>query len=167
MLEIARRKHPDVELHQGDMTRLDLGRRFDAIVCLFSSIAYVRTDANLARTLRAFAAHLEPGGLMVIETFVDPEAYTPGTPHMICADDEDVKVARLNVAERRGDLAVLEFHFLIATGAGVRHLTDQHELALYERGRVLELMGEQDLDARFVEDGLMEDRGLFVGIKKP
>lgn len=38
MLEIARRRHPDLALHQADMTDFDLGRQFDGVICLFSAI---------------------------------------------------------------------------------------------------------------------------------
>ena len=44
MLEVARRRVPDVALHEGDMRSFDLGERFDAVVCLFSAIGYMTTD---------------------------------------------------------------------------------------------------------------------------
>jgi ubiquinone/menaquinone biosynthesis C-methylase UbiE len=47
MLAVAKKKHPKIRFHQGDMTNFDLGRQFDAIVCLFSSIGYVRTKSRL------------------------------------------------------------------------------------------------------------------------
>src|SRR5687767_4019171 len=40
MLLVARKKYPKIRFHQGDMTDFDLGRQFDAIACLFSSIGY-------------------------------------------------------------------------------------------------------------------------------
>ena len=43
LLAFARERLPDVPLHEGDMTAFDLGREFDVVTCLFSSIAYVRT----------------------------------------------------------------------------------------------------------------------------
>ena len=42
-LAVARTRLPGVELHQGDMTTFDLGRTFDAVTCMFSSIGYVGT----------------------------------------------------------------------------------------------------------------------------
>ena len=38
MLELARRRLPDVELQAGDMRTFDLGRRYDAVTCLFSAV---------------------------------------------------------------------------------------------------------------------------------
>src|SRR3990170_3440462 len=43
MLAIARERLPGVTLHEGDMTSFDLGKRFDVVACLFSSVAYSRT----------------------------------------------------------------------------------------------------------------------------
>ena len=40
-LAVARARLPGVELHLGDMTTFDLGRTFDAVTCMFSSIGYV------------------------------------------------------------------------------------------------------------------------------
>jgi SAM-dependent methyltransferase len=43
LLEFARQRLPGIPLTHGDMTDFDLGRRFDAVTCLFSSIGYTRT----------------------------------------------------------------------------------------------------------------------------
>ena len=49
MAAIARTKlGPDVPIHAGDMRSFDLGRTFDAVTCMFSSIGYAR-DAAAAR----------------------------------------------------------------------------------------------------------------------
>ena len=55
------------------MTTMSLGRRFDVITCLFSTIGYVKTYQNLAKTLRNFADHLRPGGLLLIEPWFTEE----------------------------------------------------------------------------------------------
>ncbi|MBI3976084.1 MAG: class I SAM-dependent methyltransferase [Armatimonadetes bacterium] len=47
LLAIARRKHPDVVYHRGDMVRFALGRRFDVVTCLFSAIGYATTLSRL------------------------------------------------------------------------------------------------------------------------
>jgi hypothetical protein len=47
---------------RADMVNLELGRQFDVVLCLFSSIGYVRTRALLKKTLFSFARHLKAGG---------------------------------------------------------------------------------------------------------
>src|SRR5438067_8492108 len=41
MLAVAAQTLPGVPLHVGDMRALDLGRTFDAVTCLFSSVGYL------------------------------------------------------------------------------------------------------------------------------
>src|SRR5512146_2737055 len=36
MLAVAKKKHPKIRFHQGDMVAFDLGRQFDVVVSLFS-----------------------------------------------------------------------------------------------------------------------------------
>ena len=73
MLAIAReRLGPDVPLHHGDMRAFDLGRTFDAVTCLFSAIGHVRTVAGLRRAIARMAAHLAPGGVLVVEPWIHP-----------------------------------------------------------------------------------------------
>ena len=56
LLEIARVRLGDVELHVADMTDFALGRRFDVVTCLFSSIGYVGTVSRLERAIEAMAS---------------------------------------------------------------------------------------------------------------
>jgi SAM-dependent methyltransferase len=77
LLEIARHRLPGVPLHQGDMIDFDLGREFDVITCLFSSIGYVRTLDNLYKAIGTMADHLLPGGLLLIEPWFTPAAWKP------------------------------------------------------------------------------------------
>jgi len=62
MLEQARRNMRGGKFVLGDMINFDLGRQFDVILCLFSSIGYVRTYSRLGMTLKNFARHLKTGG---------------------------------------------------------------------------------------------------------
>jgi SAM-dependent methyltransferase len=67
MLEIASEKLPGVELVQGDMTEVRLGRTFDAVLCLYDSINHLlRFDEWLALFDTA-CAHLAPGGVFVFD----------------------------------------------------------------------------------------------------
>ncbi|TMF13297.1 MAG: class I SAM-dependent methyltransferase, partial [Chloroflexi bacterium] len=64
MLAVAReRLGDDVPLEVADMRTLHLGRRFDAVTCLFSSIGYVLDSDGLRQTMRRFADHLNVGGV--------------------------------------------------------------------------------------------------------
>ncbi len=66
---------PGVPLHATDMHDFNLGRRFDAITCLFSAIGYARTIEGLTDSVRTMARHLEPHGVLIIEPWYTPETW--------------------------------------------------------------------------------------------
>jgi SAM-dependent methyltransferase len=64
MLETARRKAPHIEWHQGDLSSIDLGRKFEAIVMAGNVMIFV-TAGTEGRVLKNMARHLAPGGLLI------------------------------------------------------------------------------------------------------
>lgn len=66
--EKATEKHSRVEFQFQDMTKLDVGGGpFDAVICLFDAIGYVRTNDALSRVFQGVHKHLRPGGLFIFE----------------------------------------------------------------------------------------------------
>ncbi|TDD92566.1 class I SAM-dependent methyltransferase [Actinomadura darangshiensis] len=63
----ARRDGVEVEVVEGDMTRFDLGRRFDLVVTMLDSTSHLMTLDAFVAHLRRAAAHLPPGGLYIVE----------------------------------------------------------------------------------------------------
>jgi SAM-dependent methyltransferase len=164
MLAIARKKHPDVVLHRADLTSFDLGRRFDAVVCLFSAIAYAHTVAMLHQAVRTMARHLHPGGVLIVEPFIRPEDVIPDHVGAVLVDRPDLKVARVNVSRVAGRVVSLHFHYLVATPGGVEHFTERHDLAVFTVEEYLAAFRDAGLEATFDPEGLM-GRGLYVGLK--
>jgi ubiquinone/menaquinone biosynthesis C-methylase UbiE len=100
MLTVAKEKIPKATLLHGDMTNLDLEKEFDVIICMFSSIGYVKTKENLARTIKGFADHLKTGGIVIIHPWLTEEMLVNlGKPHMTVYDSEDLKIVRMNITE--------------------------------------------------------------------
>lgn len=66
MLAVARQKLPGVPFHQADLVDFRLGRRFDAVLCLGSSIGYVETEERLRQALGTLARHALPGGVVIV-----------------------------------------------------------------------------------------------------
>jgi SAM-dependent methyltransferase len=52
-----------LEFRRGDMTALDLKRRFDAVICPYFTLAHLPAGAAWRNTFAVAARHLEPGGL--------------------------------------------------------------------------------------------------------
>jgi ubiquinone/menaquinone biosynthesis C-methylase UbiE len=166
ILDVARKNVKGVVFEQADMTMLHLGREFDAITCLFSSIGYVKTYSNLRKTIRSFAEHLKKGGVLLIEPWFTKSAYVSGSPHMTTYDGKDVKIARLNISKSRGNVSVIDMHYLVAEkDRDVKYFADRHELRLFEVDETLKIMRSAGLRSRFLKRGLMQGRGMFVGTR--
>ncbi|MEU8799962.1 class I SAM-dependent methyltransferase [Spirillospora sp. NPDC048819] len=63
----AGRANVRVEVVRDDMTRFDLGRRFDLIVTMLDSTSHLMTLDAFVAHLRRVSAHLSPGGLYIVE----------------------------------------------------------------------------------------------------
>lgn len=172
MLAQAQRNNPGIPFVQAGMIQMNLHRQFDAIVCLFSGIGYVKTQAALRKTVRNFHRHLRPGGVAIIEPWFGRSSFHSGVPHMTVYEDARTKMARLDVSNIRGNLSVLEMHYLVATkNSEVKYFFDRHELGLFGCKEVLAAMRDAGFQARIVKGALrkprgVQDRGLCVGIKR-
>lgn len=165
MLEVARAKFPEMEFHEADMLDMDLGKQFDVVACLFSSIAYVKSYENLEKSIKNFYNHLKPGGVVIIEPFLEPDKYVEGVPHATFVDKPNLKIARMNTSIREGDTAILDLHFMVADKDGVKEFAEHHEMGLFDIERVKQMMSATGLEAEYTADGLMSDRGLYIGTK--
>jgi SAM-dependent methyltransferase len=164
MLALARQRFPDIPFHQGDMVDFALGRQFDVVTCLFSSIAYTRTAARLRQAIATMANHLAPGGALVIAPFFPPEAWIVGQPHALHVDQPDLKLVRMNVSDidASGTIAILDFHYLIGAPEGVEHFTERHELGLFTDVEYRAGFTQADLVVSYDAEGLI-GRGLYIG----
>ncbi len=159
MVEIARSR--GFTVHEGDMTTFDLGRRFDVVTCLFSSIAYA---PSLDKAVANLARHVAPGGVLAVEPWLSPEVIVPGRVGMHTADTEAVKVARMNSITVEGRASILDFHYLVGRQGGVEHLTERHVLWLWNRDEYAAAFTHAGLEATCDEEGLM-GRGLWIAVR--
>lgn len=163
LLAIARRKHPDLIFHRGDMTRFDLGRRFDAITCLFSAIGYASTMPRLHRAVRAMVHHLRPGGVLIIEPWLTPHRFEAGRMDGQFVDHPDLKVVRFNVTRLGRGHSVLNFHYMVARRGRIEHFTERHRLGLFTFKQYEAALRGAGLQVILDRKGLM-GRGLFIGV---
>jgi SAM-dependent methyltransferase len=165
MLDQARAQLPDVAFVEADMRTLALGVTFDAAVCLFSSIGYMGSTHEMASAVGAMADHLHPGGVLVLDGWVRPDAWIgSGMTTIETAAAPGVDVVRMGRSRREGDRTYLEMHHLIATAHGIDHVVDRHELTLFT---------PEDYEAALAGAGLRVDtvasplpgRDRYVGVK--
>lgn len=163
MLEVARRKLPDVALWQADLRAFTVERPYPAVLCLFSSIGYLPDEPALREAARALAGALAPGGVLLLEPWFEPQAWNTGRPHLSTYTSPDLCLARATVAEREGERSINVMHWLVAArDRPVEHWTERHALWLCPHTTLLEAFRAAGLEVRLDPDGLMPGRGLLV-----
>ena len=164
MLAIARAKIQDVEFIQGNMIEMDLDQQFDVITCLFGSIGYLNTKPDLAKTIQAFAKHTKTGGVVILEPIFTKETFKPGHLSMLCVNQSEFKLARLNRTRRVGDVVYLDFHFLLTTSKGTEHFIDPSPIGLFSQTDFKAIMEANGFTFKPIEKGLTH-RELYIGVK--
>lgn len=170
MLEVARRRlGPDITLHRGDYTGFDLGRSFDAVTCMFSSIGYAHTPERLDAAMASMARHLRPGGVLVVEPWLQPAMIRPPFLRAMTSEEEDVIVLRTTRHRYDGDgvsggVSDMEFAYVVTTQDGSEFFTERHLMGVFPADRYLEAMDRAGLRAEFLEGGTEIGRGLAVGV---
>jgi SAM-dependent methyltransferase len=146
------------------MSDFDLGKQFDVITCLFSSVGYVKTKARLNQAIQTMARHLVPGGVLIVEPWFTPEQWKTGRVSALFVDQPDIKISRMNISEANGNLSFFVFHYMVATSQGVEYFTERHELGLFAHEEYLGAFQEAGLEVSHDPEGL-DGRGLYIGIK--
>ena len=161
MIAEAGRRHPGLEITRGDMRTFRLHRTFDAVTCLFGSIGYMTTIADLRRAVANLAAHLSPGGVLVVESWVTPEKWESGRVGADAAADEGMAACRIVLSRRTRRCSEMEMHYLVTTGERVERVVEVHRMGLFSGGEYRGAFGAAGLRSRTVR-GLLE-RPVYVG----
>lgn len=166
MLAVARARLGDAaHLNRGDMVSFDLGRTFDAVTCLFSSIGYLPNDTELRRAFAQMTRHLAPGGVLVVDGWLRPDAWTDGfrePPRQ--ADDGTTTVVRVGRSTRSGRITTVEMHHLVRNSDGIEHFVEVHETLLTPTADYVAAAAAAGLRVDVVPD-FMPGRDRIVGVK--
>jgi SAM-dependent methyltransferase len=160
-IRIAVGKHPAGRFFQADMSDFHLSRRYDAVLCLFSSIGYLKTLDRVRRAFGCFRDHLAPNGVLMVEPWFLPGALDPARVVLQTAEANGVRVSRVSHVEIEGTLSRINFDYEITDATGTRHATETHELGLFTPAELLRTFAEAGLQADHDPKGLT-DRGLYV-----
>jgi len=161
-ISIAEEKNPDGNYSVGDMRSFDLGRQYDALICLSSSIGYLADYEDLVKTAECFSKHIKLGGLLVIEPWYFPETWKAGKVAMVKGGDQDVKIARASTRVSRGTDSVVTFHFMVAQNNRVEYFVEEHHLKLFSKRQINEAFENVGFNMAHSFDW-SRGRGLFVG----
>jgi len=153
---------PGVPVLPGDVESFATGRTYAVVTCLFSVIGYA---ASLDGAIARLAAHLDPGGVLIVEPWMFPEQYDVGHVGNDFVRAGDRAIFRMSHSGRDGDVSVLTMHYLVGSAGGVHHFTDVHRLRLAGEDRYHRAFAAAGLTATYQWPAF--GRGLFVATAAP
>lgn len=166
LLERARLRLPNATFHHADMRDFDLGKQFDAVTCLFSSIGYAATEEGLIAAVSRLAHHAKPGAVVIVEPWFYPgqlsEHYV-STRHVDRGPQSQVvRMSRTSIAD---NVSTLHFHYMVGTPQGIETFAEEHHLTMYTQRQYLlafELAGLENITNEMPG---ISGRGLYLGTK--
>jgi ubiquinone/menaquinone biosynthesis C-methylase UbiE len=158
---IAQKKNPGRNYVCADMIDFILDRKYDVILCLFSSIGYAKTIDNVAKALACFKRHLNSGGVIVVEPWLVPEVWNIGQISVHTSERDNCHIVRMGFCGREGSISNFTCHYLIGTPDGIRYEVERHELGLFSREEMLRAFELAGLAVQYSEPGFC-GRGLYV-----
>lgn len=164
MLAVAQQDHPEIPFRQADMVDFELGKEFDVITCLFSSIGYVKTKKRLNKAIQTMTKHLLPGGVLIVEPWFSPDQWQFGRVFALFVDQPDLKISRMSLGGIKSYLSILDFHYMVGTPQRIETFTERHELGLFTHEEYLEAFRKARLEVVHDPEGL-DGRGLYIGLK--
>jgi SAM-dependent methyltransferase len=101
MLEVAVAKVPRARFVLTDMSRFDLGERFDVVACVFDTLNHLSEFAQWVSCIECVAEHLEPGGLFVLDvnTVGRLEQLVDDPPWVVAVDGRTVTMEVVDAGE--------------------------------------------------------------------
>lgn len=112
----ARLRVPGGTFVQADLCRWHWTEPLDAILVLFGALAYVSDDA-LPAAVACLAEALRPGGVALVEPWVEPSEFVPA-PQLVVVDTPALKVCRQVLPVCVDGWVDLAFHHMV-TARGV------------------------------------------------
>jgi SAM-dependent methyltransferase len=142
MLALSRRLNPEVEHSHGDMRTIRLGRTFKAVL-VHDAISYMLSEDDVRAVLATAAAHLAPGGLLVLapdhytETFKGPIV----DHHTAVRGDVELTFIEYTYDPDPADTTVEAImFFLIREHGQLRIEQDHHTLGIFPMKRWFKLL---------------------------
>ena len=159
---IAQRKNQTGLFIEADMSEFELSRRYDVVMCLFSSIGYLRTLDRVVGALRCFREHLRPGGAVIVEPWFQPGVLDQGRVDQTTGEANGIRVTRNSRMELEQGLSRIHFNYEITDATGTRHVPEVHELGLFTNAELMEAFRATGFHVTYDPVGLI-NRGLYIG----
>jgi hypothetical protein len=150
------------------MRTLRLGRTFD-VVFVHDAIGYLTSEDDLRAGIETAAAHVRPGGVVILTPDATTEIFTPKTDHGGHDGDDGRSLRYLEWIHPTTTSTYDVDYLIIARGPGddVRVVHDRHTLGLFPRASWERLIVEAGLELvdTTVENPYELEQAAFVARK--
>ena len=140
MLRLMKKNVPNARVFKQDMRHLDVPVQADLLICMYNSINYNYSYAELSRTLQRFYDHLKPGGVAIFDTAFMKHTWKPGPFSVETITTPEFEVARVNKSYKRRSLGIVDIVFVIFEKGRKKIVETQNNIFLPDRERLLTLM---------------------------
>lgn len=166
MLRMAEARLEDIELVEADMRKFYLRRQFGAVTCLFSAIGHMPDVGSLNQAICCMAAHVEPGGVLIVEPWITPEMWSANRPPTIDTSVEGGVVRVTTSRLIRGNICLLDMHYHVGYPFEADYIHEVFEVTMFTHEEYLDAFKIAGLDVSFDSDGLSPNgRGVYIGVK--
>lgn len=149
-IDISSFKNQQATYHVADMKDFDLHKKFDVVLCLFSSIGYLKSYKEIVSALKCFSDHLTHNGIMIVEPWFTSENWHNGKILMLTQETDDLKICRITRSYRKENFSVLDFNYMVGSlQNGVNYFNEQHELRLTSHEEMLQAFQEAALSVSY------------------
>lgn len=134
MLQEARRNHPDIAFHQGDVRDFRLPDRFDAVVSLFHVASYQTSNEDFTAFVRSARSLLAPGGIFLFDFWYGPAVLTtqPSTRVKRLQNDR-MKITRIAepVMHSLRNVVDVNYQVMVEEGGQRHELAESHPMRYF------------------------------------
>lgn len=167
MVAVAAARLPDINIRVADMCTLNLGATFDVVSCLFSSVGHMPDGEHLDMAVVAMAGHVEPGGVLMIQPWIERSTVREGgVRDVVAAEVDGNPVTRVVSSRWDGEAIHLDMAYSTANADGVRTGEVHLRMPVFTRERHLQSFRDAGLvDVEWLSGRDALGRGLILGRK--
>jgi SAM-dependent methyltransferase len=164
----AAKRVPRATLYPTALPDLGIDQRYDAVICMFSTIGYVGGADGSTHKLDAAVADmahcLTDAGVLVVEPWMYADRYRVGHVGSDFIRTPDGRVLfRMSHSGIQGNVSVLTMRYVVGDAGGVRSFSDTHLMTMYTPDDFRRAFAAAGLPAEFVDPGF--GRGVVVGAR--
>jgi SAM-dependent methyltransferase len=135
MLERARARTSRARFELAEISSVDLGETFDAVLMMFAVLGYQTGNADVLAALASARRHLHPGGLLFFDFWYGPAVLAERPSERVkIIDTDQAQVIRVAAGELdvRRDLCMVRYHvWRIESGRVAAEIREQHPMRYF------------------------------------